>query len=492
MRCPYKAILVSLLVLALAGCSGADSAPSADSTDTSPDTTVADSTDVAEVTAPSDPIEFAYYTIPATSMVREKATACPANFQDITLATGQWADFNSADQTRSFYLALPDSSYSGPRPVFIGYHGTNGTGFDKFDDAKWNDFVERGMIVIAPDGNENGTIWPVWDAMRTAAQMDIPNADDIYVRELLDCMAAHLDIDEHRIYMGGHSAGGIMTNYMLQRHSDWSAGGIVASGVFALTTPAPELPLDPMAVVVTWGGDDDIWAGQAGDGPSTSVNFLLEAAIASQYFETSPGLNQTHCYGHELGHSWVDPANHWMIDFLLAHPNGLADNEKWEFTAVPEGTEATCSPDAAFVEQEINIDCEIDTLVACTTYCQLLADCVAENGTIRPIMLSPLVAWGFSASDTDSCSGCIEHCQEAVDQAPEIDEAILQCFVEQQATAQCGPGVPGAMPYINATNVCCLGQDDSPLCSTICAEAQKVEVLVNTGLVTGCSDWPED
>ncbi len=490
MQSRLKPTFVPLLILLLMACSGPGTDPSTDSADTSLEDI--NEFDTAEVTIPSDPIEFAYYMVPATSMDTDKATACPANFQDMTLATGQWTDFNSADQIRSFYIALPDPAFTGARPLFIGYHGTNGTGLGKFESAEWSDFVAKGMIVLAPDGNENGTVWPVWDAMRTFAQMDLPNADETYIQELLDCVAAHLDIDVHRIYMGGHSAGGIMTNYMLQRHSDWSAGGIVASGIFALTTPEPVIPLEPMTVVVTWGGDNDSWAGQAGEGPTTSVDFPLESSIASQYFETSPGVNQAHCYGHELGHAWVNPVNNWMIDFLMAHPNGLAENERWEFSDVPAGMAGTCSTEAAYVEQEINIDCEINNHANCTDYCQFLADCVGENGTVRPVMLGPLVAWGFSASNVEDCSGCVELCEQTLSASPDIDEPILQCFVDEHANAQCGQGVPGAMPYINTTNVCCVGQENSPLCSLICSEAQKVDVLVNTGLVTGCSDWPED
>ena len=56
-----------------------------------------------------------------------------------------------------------------------------------------------------------------------------------------------------------------MTNYVLQRRSSLLAGGIVASGVFSLTSPAPPPVLDPMFVFVTWGGSNDQYSGHGID-----------------------------------------------------------------------------------------------------------------------------------------------------------------------------------------------------------------------------------
>ena len=82
--------------------------------------------------------------------------------------------------------------------------------------------------------------------------------------KLVDCLAAHLEVDKNRIYISGKSAGGHMSNRLLRERSELLAGGVVASGVFELTEPAQPKPLGSMAVLVTWGGDNDEYTGSSG------------------------------------------------------------------------------------------------------------------------------------------------------------------------------------------------------------------------------------
>ena len=134
-------------------------------------------------------------------------------------------------------------------------------------------------------------------------------------------MSAHTPIDPSRVYVGGHSAGGIFANHLLQRRSDRIAGAIVASGVYSQTAPDPFVPLDPTTVIVTWGGEDDRWSGRAGNTLVRGFGFAAEASAASRAYARA-GAAVVSCGGDNLGHAWLDGLNPWMADLLLAHPKG--------------------------------------------------------------------------------------------------------------------------------------------------------------------------
>src|SRR5262249_7142647 len=156
---------------------------------------------------------------------------------------GQTLGYTIDGQARSFFLALPDAAkFSGPRPLLVLFNGTGETGSIVFSIWGIQSFVDAGFIVLAPDSIGNGAVWPVGDAMRKPGDEGLPNAALDFFDSLVACTAADHSIDAKRVYVAGHSAGGIMTNYVLQRRSQLLAGGVVASGVLDLTRPVPELP----------------------------------------------------------------------------------------------------------------------------------------------------------------------------------------------------------------------------------------------------------
>lgn len=76
----------------------------------------------------------------------------------------------------------------------------------------------------------------------------------------MKCIAAHHPVDAKRIYVSGHSAGGIFTNRVLRARSSLVAGGIPASGIFDLTAPSPAPAIDGVAGAGHLGGDNDATA----------------------------------------------------------------------------------------------------------------------------------------------------------------------------------------------------------------------------------------
>ncbi len=269
------------------------------------------------------------------------AETCPAAF---ATGSGRKTGFASAGQSRSYELLLP--SRSGPRPLLFVWHGTGLSGSFVVSNYGLDAWRDAGWIVVAPDSNGNGSPWPVWDgSILPGTTPADPNPDLALFDDLIACIAAHRDVDSSRIFVAGHSAGGVMANYVMGRRSDLLAGGITASGALEYTQPEPPPEIDPMAVIVTWGGDNDVYSGTLG-GTTVHVSFAETAAVASQYWETRPGTHQIHCRGHELGHAWLTAVNPFMMSWLEAHPKGQAIIPG-ETLPADGSSQVTCSEDVA-------------------------------------------------------------------------------------------------------------------------------------------------
>ncbi len=446
----WSVLLPSLLVLA--GCGGSDDSGGAAGTGGAAGGGGSGST---------DPLVL----VPPEALSADKAADCPASFQT-ALAAGQSGGYDAAGQTRSFYLALPTASFDGPRPLMVVFNGTGETGKEIFDRANMSDFVDAGFVVLAPDSAGNGTLWPVWDGLRLPEEEALENKDLEYFDSIVKCVAAHQLVDKNRIYVSGHSAGGIFTNRVLRARSDLLAGGIPASGVFDYTAPDPAPTLDGISVLVTWGGDNDEWGGNSGGGVAVpKFNFVEQAALASQHYESAPGLDQAYCRGSNVGHAWLSPANSWMIEYLLGHPKGLAATSPWQFVAPTDPT-FTCSADAATFANGNSVTCGPSSTTGCQAYCQMLGDCAVENATIEPVLGPQLDILGFSGTGHLECGGCVTKCE--ADATDATDATTLGCFQTQSTTIQCGGGIAGASPFIDAVNQCCEGQTTSGVCQTLC------------------------
>ena len=204
--------------------------------------------------------------------------------------------------------------------------------------------------------------------------------------DLIGCVAAHHEVDPRRIYVTGQSAGGEMTNYVLGQRSKLLAGGVPESGAFDLTQPAAAEALDPMIVIVTWGGDNDAWTGTAGAASVSNLEYPEQSALASAYWETRPGGHQIHCKGNNLGHVWLPGIGAWMRGVLLAHPKGSANTKGWSMPPVPAGAPVACSEAAATYTPRVTVECERSKVAGCQAYCQLLGE-VAARGNTESIIL---------------------------------------------------------------------------------------------------------
>ena len=425
--------------------------------------------------------------IPAVKRTRVASEVCADGFVDAEWTAGQHEGYLAAAQMRGFYLGLPDPErYPGPRPLFLALNGTGGTGLGAYGTYGGDQWVDDGYIVLAPDSNANGVVWPSWYSMVPPGMPDENNPDMIYIDSLLDCASAHLEIDANRLYAAGQSAGGIMTNYVLQHRPEVFAGGVAASSIFDLTSPVPALAPQPMAVIVMWGGDNDLYSGgsEQDDISVPEIDFREQAAIASAYWEGLEGGHQVHCKGADLGHSWVHGANDFVREFLTAHPKGLAQNPGWDIAMAPEVTEGACDEAAYAYAPSVVVTCGESETEGCQAVCQLLGDCLVANATVAPVLTPSLNTLGFDGAE---CAGCLETCATTV----AAGDSAMSCMTEAAASAQCGEGITGALPAITAVNTCCPDHPDSPLCALLCGSITQVSVAI-TFVEAGCAAWMSD
>jgi poly(3-hydroxybutyrate) depolymerase len=402
---------------------------------------------------------------PPVVLPADPTTDCPAPYNQKGAApkAGANGSYPVSGQTRTFTLMLPPASFTGPRPLLFGFHGTTENA-DKFiTRAKLRDFSDKGFIVIAPNAVGNGSYWPVWDGMREAGHENDPNKDLDLVDSLLKCSAAHFEVDKNRVYALGHSAGGIFMNRLLRSRSTDFAGGIVASGVFSMTGTGSTKSLDGMFVLVTWGGDNDTYKGTTASGVSVpSFSFVEQASLASTFYEAEQFVGQAYCRGDNLGHAWL-PLNSWFIDQLLAHPKGTSGAGAVNLPPLPSGAPAECNTGAYPLPPLPDVVCGSSTRAGCQAACQLMADCAAENRTVSSALGTQLQTMGFSGT---SCSGCVDKCE--LKATTSTDTQALSCFQTHQATAMCGPGIEGAQPLMDAINQCCAGKTASKFCVGLC------------------------
>lgn len=311
--------LAAVVALLLAGCSSSDDG----ATD---GTTPLGSTTSVEAPSPDDSTEVADSSPPTGDL-----DDCPAGFDGPPIEAGSHQDFTSEGQDRAFHLLLPEDEPADPAPLFVSLTGTVQEEVSFMEQSGLDQLPADGWIVVAPVRNENGLIWGPWDAMRTP-DMAQPNPDVSFILDLVACLSAHHTVDQDRIFVGGISIGGTLVNYLLQRHSDVFAGGIVGSGNFILTTPPDLEPLEDTTVIVAWGGDDDQWTGcpdgrmgaEFADEPGcVTADFVADAAAASQFYADQDRVRLLACE-EDVGHIWITSATGYWAAILAASPKGTS------------------------------------------------------------------------------------------------------------------------------------------------------------------------
>ena len=147
-----------------------------------------------------------------------------------------------------------------------------------------------------------------------------PDAD--FLKEMVQCVGTKFPLDPTRLYLGGISAGGTMTNRALAFNSDFWAGGMPISGEWYVTAddgsyldfasaraavktaptkifqgragPFPlKSHLNSMIVLTVWGGDKDTW--DCGPPVGLCADYRPATQGSSNYFASIPTVIHVAC-----------------------------------------------------------------------------------------------------------------------------------------------------------------------------------------------------
>jgi hypothetical protein len=310
------------------------------------------------------------------------APACPNNYDPVP---GVNNGFPTPTGDRSFSLDLPTSTAT-PRPVWVPLTGSVESTNENLDSRGGNRaMVDEGYIVIGPvrrcagtvDGGSTsmgggtcnttgvgGWTWNPWNEGRIFGSIGDQwktdeGPDSRFFEAIVKCVAAKYSVDQTRVYVGGISSGGTMTNRALTFRSDFWAGGMPISGEWYVTKddgtaynpnsddfmarreavsttptkifqgrvgPFPmKEKLGPMIVITVWGGTTDLWNCGPNQTPPLCADDRPTTQVASNYYSSMDNVVHVACSTSD-GHQWPlinrGAFNRWALKTLSSHPKG--------------------------------------------------------------------------------------------------------------------------------------------------------------------------
>src|SRR5688500_15758614 len=121
----------------------------------------------------------------------------------------------SGGKERTFYLLVPESDQ--PKPLLILLHGSGRSGKVLVD--HWRGLAEKeGIVLAGPDA----TVPEGW-----SYPMDGPE----FLRDLVEAVKKKATVDDKRVYLFGHSAGGSFGMQMTLLESTYFAASAIHAGL---------------------------------------------------------------------------------------------------------------------------------------------------------------------------------------------------------------------------------------------------------------------
>jgi poly(3-hydroxybutyrate) depolymerase len=320
--------------------------------------------------------------------------ACPDGYQ---VREGLNRDFPHAGMKRAFYV-YPPSDNSVPAPVWAPLTGTVESTDANLTVARSGAnalMAQKGYLVVGPvrqcaqqdptmgiaacnGPGSGGWNWTPWNDGRAANPdgerwRNTAGPDSDFLEAAVRCAATKWKLDDRRLFVGGISAGGTMTNRALLFNSDFWAGGLPISGEWYLSAddgsplsfaatraaiaaqprkvfqgrvgPYP-LPrrLDPMIVITVWGGEQDLY--DCGPPAGLCADYRVSTQAGSNYFASQPNVVHVACKATH-GHRWpqvnTQAFNLWALSTMASHPKG-SDPRRFRLTPPPEGYDCKVGP----------------------------------------------------------------------------------------------------------------------------------------------------
>ena len=159
---------------------------------------------------------------------------------------------------RQYLIYVPSGYSSGQKvPLLLGLHGGTGNARQFEKDSGFNRVAEKEkfiMVYLDGLGKFKYTLH-VWNSGYIQAAGRAGTDDVEYIKTLVDYIKSHYSIDDQRIYITGHSNGGMMTDRMAaEAPGIFAAAAPVSSAVGGKATPASPLytiprPEQPVSII---------------------------------------------------------------------------------------------------------------------------------------------------------------------------------------------------------------------------------------------------
>lgn len=191
--------------------------------------------------------------------------------------------FESGDQKRNYKAYMPRDLGEGIHPVIFLFHGSGRSGAAMVE--RWIENAdEEGIVLIAPDGlNEN---WGRGSDMTS------------FLPDLVEDAAKHYPIDKERMFLFGHSSGGVYVNYMSQVYPDLFLaaaihGALLKPGNFPATDKDEKMPF--MYIVGTKDIRFPVWpterSARAMARKGHHTELVLLSGHTHWYYDLAPQIN---------------------------------------------------------------------------------------------------------------------------------------------------------------------------------------------------------
>ena len=160
-------------------------------------------------------------------------------------------------RTYTLYVPrAPDSA--GALPLVIALHGRGGSGQRM---VRWSGFDAKadreGFLLVAPEGTGDPRGW--YTGFGPGGTID----DVGFIGALIDTLSAHYRVDRARVYVAGHSNGGVLAYHIASDLSPRIAAAAVVAGAIGVRSgngvvTRIETPRAPVPMLILHGDADDV------------------------------------------------------------------------------------------------------------------------------------------------------------------------------------------------------------------------------------------
>ena len=147
-------------------------------------------------------------------------------------ATGTFEAFSYTNEfgTRTYKVYVPASYDGTPAPLLVELHGCGSNADEESRWSRFNEFAEaHGLLVAYPEQDPNangGRCWNWFQAEHQARDAGEPTLIAGITRAVMEGW----NVDPRRVYLGGISAGGAMSDVMAVTYPDLYAAAMIYAG----------------------------------------------------------------------------------------------------------------------------------------------------------------------------------------------------------------------------------------------------------------------